>query len=62
MRASEIAKSQKDETEFTSATTNHGNYPNGMSGLPLMSKAGESLASHSAPQSAFTLDRVGEKP
>jgi len=46
-------KPAKDETRFTSETTSHASLPNGPSGLPLMSPAGEKLAAKSAPRNAF---------
>jgi len=48
-------KPAKDETHFTSETTNQGTWKNGPAGLPLMSKEGEALAKKSAPRNAFTV-------
>jgi len=48
-------KPAKDETHFTSETTNQHPQPNGPAGLPLMSAAGEALAKKSAPRNAFTV-------
>jgi hypothetical protein len=42
----------KDETNFTSASTAHGNNENGPVGLPLMSSEGKSLADVTAPGDA----------
>jgi hypothetical protein len=42
----------KDETNFTSASTAHGNNENGPAGLPLMGSEGKSLADVTAPSDA----------
>lgn len=50
----------KDETTFTSESTNHGNNENGPAGLPLMSAAGNKLAKKTAPSSALVVsEQIG---
>jgi len=48
-------KAGRDETVFTSETTNQGTWKNGPAGLPLLSDAGEKLAVKSAPRNAFVV-------
>jgi len=48
-------KAGRDETVFTSETTNQGTWKNGPAGLPLMSPEGEKLAAKSAPRNALVV-------
>jgi hypothetical protein len=54
----------RDTTIFTSESTNQKRVNvNGIRNpYPMLTEEGESLVSRTAPKSAFTLDRVGEKP